>query len=177
MQGQSRIGRGQPQSQSGEDGKGDRSGRAERVADGRTHKRRGAGRGHHYGQHTGEKAARVAVLMSKRTAGAGQRQPDLKLPGQRQPQKKEQPGHQRQKDGRLELESPAQRGARRAQPQQHTHERPEGDQNARRIDQSMGPELAQLLVAGVNQRQPLQEEHRKDAGHQVQQQASEESEA
>ena len=40
----------------------------------------------------------------------------------------------------------------------------------------MRPQLVPLLVAGVDQRQSLQEQHRKDAGHEVQQQPAEKSE-
>ncbi len=143
---------------------------AERVADGRSHEGRGAGRGHHNRQHAGEEAAGVALLLRKRAARAGQREADLELPGQREAEEEEQPGHQRQKDRRLELESPAERGSRRAQAEQHSDQRPEGDENSRGIDQPMRAQLVSFFIAGVDQREALQEEHRKDAGHEVEQQ-------
>ena len=54
---------------------------------------------------------------------------------------------------------------------------PERDQNARRVDEAVRAQLVPLLAAGLHQRQPLQKQHRKDAGHQVQQQSAEKGEA
>jgi hypothetical protein len=117
------------------------------------------------------------VLGGQRTAGAGQRQPNLELPRQRKTKEEQQPRHQRQKHRRLELESPAQRCSRRAQPQQHAHQHPERNQNAGGINQPMRPQLVQFFMAGVHQRQPLQKQHRKNARHQVQQQPAEKGQA
>ena len=83
LQSERDIRRSQPQRERRENGKGDRRRLTQRVAHSRSHKWRGAGRGHDHGQHAGEETARVALLLSQRTPSAGQREADLKLSGQR----------------------------------------------------------------------------------------------
>ena len=59
------VGRGEAEGQRGEDGEGDDGGLGERVADGRSHERRGAGRGDDDGEDSGEEAAGVALLLRR----------------------------------------------------------------------------------------------------------------
>ena len=112
------IRRGEAESERGEDGECDGGGLRERVADGCAHERRGARRGDDDGENAGEEAARVSLLCGERSAGAGEREADFKLAGEREAEEEEQRRHQRQKDRRLELESPAERGAGGAQAEQ-----------------------------------------------------------
>ncbi len=114
-----------------------------------------------------------SLACSQRAAGAGEREPDFKLAGEREAHKKEQPRHQCQEDRRLELKSPAQRGAGRAQTQQHAHQHPERNQNAGCVNESVGAQFVLFLVAGVDQSQPLEKEHRENTWHQVEQQPAE----
>src|ERR1019366_8466231 len=105
-----------------------------------------------HGQNAGEKAARVALLGSQRTTGAGQREANFELTGQRETHEEQEAGHERQKDRRLELESPAQRGARRAEAQKHTHQYPERNYDACGVDETMSAQFVTFFVAGVDQR-------------------------
>ena len=171
------VGRGEAESERGEDGEGDDGRLRERVAEGDPHEWRGAGRGDDDGEDSGEEAAGVALLCGECAAGAGERESDFKLAGEREAKEEEQRGHQREEDGRLELESPAEMRARGAKAEKHADENPEGDENAERVDEAVGAELVALFPAGLDQRQALDEEHGEDAGHQVEDESAEKSEA
>jgi len=148
----------------------------ERVADGRSHQRSGAGRGDHHGQNAGEEAARVAVLLRERSAGAGEREADFKLSGEGEAKEEQQHGHDGEEDGGLELESPAELAAGGPKREQHSDHGPERNQNPERVDPAMGAELAAFLLRRLHQRQAFDEEDGEDAGHQVQDDSAEEGE-
>jgi len=96
----------------GEDGEDDRRGLSQREANRRAHERRGAWSGHHGGQHSGEEAARVALLpcprlVDQRAADGGEREANVELTRQGEREEKDQRRKQSNEDGRLQLEAPA----------------------------------------------------------------------
>ena len=147
------------------------------VAEGDSHEGRSAGGGDDDGKDSGEEAAGVSLLRGERTARTGERESDFELAGEGEAEEEEQCGHQREKYGRLELESPAEVRAGRAETEQQGHQRPEGNENAGGVDESVGAQLMPLMVARLHQRQTLDEEHREDAGHEVEDESAEEGQA
>ena len=114
--------------------------------------------------------------MARGQAGTsiGYGQPDLKHAGQRQPEKKEQQRHDRDKTGRLKLETPAQLTAAGPEAQQKSHHGPEGNQNSQGINHAVSADVAVVMPGSLHQGKTLDEEDRKDAGHEVQNHAAEE---
>ncbi len=94
LQGERDVGCGEAEGEGGEDGEGDERGLGERVTEGDSHERGGAWSGDDDGEDSGEEAAGVALLLSKRTAGAGEGEADFKLSGEREAEEEEQRGHQ-----------------------------------------------------------------------------------
>src|SRR6202034_517353 len=148
----------QAEAQRGEDRKADNGRMGERITDGCTHQRSGAGRSHHHRQNAGEEAARVAMFLRERSACAGERKANFKLAGERQPEEEEQQGHDGEKDGGLELKSPPELFAGGAQDEQDRDDSPEGNENSESVDPAVGAELAALLLRRLHERQALDEE-------------------
>ena len=100
--------------------------------------------------------------------------PTSNTPDRFSPDPEQQPGHGRHEHRRGELEPPAGRRPGRPRRQQHAGKRGEGRQHAGGVEQGMGPCLAARGALG--ERHSLHCQHRKHAGHQVQDQPAQEGE-
>jgi hypothetical protein len=147
------------------------------VADGRSHQRGHARGGDDRGENAGEEAAGEAGLLGEIAAGAGEREAELKLAGEREAEEEDQRGQNGDEAGRLKLEAPAEFAAAGAQDQQRSDDGPETDDDAQRVDKAVGALAALLFAGGVDQGEALEEEDRENARHEVQQQATEKGEA
>ena len=149
----------------------------EGEADGRPHERRGAGRRHHRRQHAREERSGEPRAPRQAVAQALQRRSQMEYAGQAQPHGEQQIGQQRDGDRRLQLEAPPDLGAGGAHAEQHAPQRRERQRGRRRCRpapcrRTLAPRPAGLLDQG----QHLDGEHRKDAGHQVEDHAADEGE-
>ena len=61
--------------------------------------------------------------------------------------------------------------------QQNGDDGPEGDEDAKRVDETVAAKLLALFAGGLDEGEALEEEHGEDAGHQVEDDAAEEGEA
>jgi hypothetical protein len=79
----------------------------------------------------------------------------------------------REKDGMLELDAPADGGPRRLQRDERRGQDQEGDNHAGRRRNKSRPKRVPCCRAVIDESQQLQRQHRKDAGHQIQNEAAE----
>ena len=132
-------------------------GLGKRVAEGCSHERRGAGRGDDHGQDAGEEAARIALFGGERAAGAGEREADLELAGERKAEEEEQPAMSARKMGDWNWNpQPSVAPAARSPSSSATSTQNES-KDAGGIDEAMRAEFVALFVAGVDQREAFQE--------------------
>ena len=108
---------------------------------------------------------------ARRGPGAGQQVADLEHAGQVQPDQAEQDGQARDEAGGLQLETPAQLLAARAQGQQQPRQRQEAHHDAAGVGQPTGQQGAPVLGM-CGEAEDLERQHREDAGHQVEQGAA-----
>ena len=119
----------------------------------------------------------MASPAGERLPGAGQAEPELEHAGQVQPDHEEEPGHRRDRERRLELEAPTRRAARRAEREQGRGHGGEGGEHAGDIEPRLDPHAAALRAGEPGEAHGLDREHRKDAGHQIEDEAAQEGEA
>ena len=77
----------------------------------------------------------------------------------------------------MELEAPSGLAAAGAEGEEDGDDDPEGDEDAEGVDEAVAAEVFALLAGGLQKGEAFEEEHREDAGHQVEDDAAEEGEA
>ncbi len=100
-------------------------------------------------------------------AGIGDREPDLKHAGEREAEEKEQQRHDCNKARRLELETPTQLASSSLESQQQGDHGPERNQDPQGVNEPVGTHPAMRMTGSLHQGEALDEKHRKDAGHEV----------
>ena len=177
LEAEEKIRGGEAEAESGEDGEGDAGGLGEGEADGCAHERRGAGSGDDGGEDSGEEAAGVALLLGEFAADAGEGEADVEEASEREGEEEDARGEEGEEDWGLKLEAPSGLAAAGAEDEQDGDDGPEGDQNAEGVDEAVAAEVLALLAGGLQKGEAFEEEDRKDAGHQVEDDAAEEGQA
>ena len=111
--------------------------------------------------------------MRKAAAQVHQARAEVHRAGQRQSEGEQQIGQHRDEDRRLQLKAPADGITGGAQAEHRAGDRHTGQHHANRIGQRLPTAFGLLLGARLRQGQRLQREHRKHAGHQIQNQTAE----
>ena len=125
---------------------GDGSGLSERKADGCTHEWSGARSGDQGGENSSKEAAGVTLLLRKTTADAGEREAEVELSCKRKREEEQASSKHGNERRRLQLESPSRLTAAGTQRQQHRNNDPEGDQDAKRVDETMTSQTAAFFA-------------------------------
>ena len=158
-------------------GEGDGGGLGEGKADGCSHERRGAWGGDDGGEDSGEEAAGVALFFREFAAYAGEGEADVEESGEREGEEEDACGEEGEEDWGLELEAPSGLTAACAEGEEDGDDSPEGDEDAERVDEAVEAEVFAFLIGGLEKGEAFEEEHGEDAGHQVEDDATEEGEA
>ena len=126
--------------------------------------------------------ARQDIDAPRRAVAAktGQRKPHLEHAGKVQTDRKKEQGHRRHERRRLQLKAPSHRAAGRAQREHQPAEQPERQHDAGNEGERCGfhlPACRRRAGATAGKSHDLQADDRKDAGHQVQDQPTQQAES
>ena len=150
---------------------------SDRVAECGAHERRSARRGHDHRQHAGAEAAAPVGLADQcvRCPGVAEAAAECEFVDAEQVQPDDEEEHRQRRDDprRLQLEAPAERAAGLLQGDQQAREQHEGQDYTDREGDAVH---SHRTAVGAMLREPdqLQRQHRKHAGHQVQDQSADE---
>ena len=145
-------------------------------ADGGGHERRGAGRGNQGRQNAGEKRRAIAVSLGQAIANPGQSAADFKYTREVQADRHQEIDHERDEQRRLQLKAPTDLLAAGAQHQQHDGQREHRADDAGREYESLHANRGRMLLRMLDQADGLDRQHRKHAGHQIEDQPAEDGE-
>ncbi len=124
-----------------------------------------------------KEAAGVSLLPGERAAGRGHGQAKLELPRERQREEEKEACQHDNEHWILQLKTPPSLAPGSANDEQDSDDHPERNQDPCRVHKTVQPHAAALLAGRIDQRKPLQEQHREDARHQVQDHAAQQRKA